>query len=360
MGKEERRHYQNITPKDFIHIPKEFRRDYLSVENKSILVCPMSSFRIISKILNDVSYDQFRLENKKQKKQLSLFEQEFKTIDNTYARFTFNITDITKNDDYASVTKGLQFLEDFKRGWYYSTNAKGEQVKSYGGLIKNSIMSKGKITFVISAYWLEKLIILGEYNPVFYNLLFEFKNNKQFLLYLWLIEINDKGTSVSFEKIQKAFDYNYKTPYDFTRNVLKGLKTKLDKFSDKSFNYSTSGGVINIKPYYLKNVPKIEKATTNYKFAITQRVNYWKQRHELDNDNLIILRNVLRGDASALLLLNKAYSELVKKTRAEKGKKMKDLINDDFIKVFQLQIEETYSHSSWSNILKNGFPKLRK
>lgn len=146
----EKRHYKGKNNSDVINFPVEFRRELLSpTANKEVLDRPISSFRILIKVLNDASNDQFQ---EKEKVQLSLFEEEFKTVNNTYARFTFKVYEISENKGYTNIKKGLEFLENLNKGWYKSLNSKGKVVKSYGGVISNANISEGNISFLVSAY----------------------------------------------------------------------------------------------------------------------------------------------------------------------------------------------------------------
>ena len=111
----EKRHYKGKNNSDIINFPVGLRRDFLSpINNKEVLNMPISSHRIIFKILNDVSNDQFQKLH--QKDQFTLFEDDFKTENNTYARFTFKVSDISDKQDYTNIKKGLEFLENLNKG----------------------------------------------------------------------------------------------------------------------------------------------------------------------------------------------------------------------------------------------------
>lgn len=57
----EKWHYQGKKKSDIVNVPVDLRRNFLSPQkNKEILNAPVSATRIIFKILNDVSHDQFR------------------------------------------------------------------------------------------------------------------------------------------------------------------------------------------------------------------------------------------------------------------------------------------------------------
>lgn len=354
----EKRHYQGKKISDIVNFPVDFRRNFLSPQvNKEILEAPVCATRIIVKILNDVSHDQFRSSNVLQKTQYSLFESEFKTENNTFARFTFNLSDIAEKRDYTSVKKGLEFLENYKKGWHEAINENGKKIKSYGGFITNSNISDGKISFLISSYFLEQVISLEKYNPAYTQIAWKFSKSKQILFYLWLLEVRDAGTSVNFKNFQEAYGYNYLDAHTYCKNVLKSLKGVLDRYSNKSFNYSVKGNLINIKPYFTKDTElEISKETQN-KQEIIQKLNYWKQRHKIDKYNIDILKSLINLDYSNFRLFTKAYSNLLKTCKIQKTT-IVSLQGNEFIKKFQEEIIVTYQNSAWGSVSKNGYPTI--
>lgn len=355
----EKRHYQGKNKSDLINLSVDFRQNFLSPQNnKEILNAPISASRIIFKILNDISHDQFRGSNKFQKGQLTLFEEEFKTEHNSYARFTFKLSDIADNNDYSNVKIGLEFLENYQKGWYKSLNEKGKMIKSYGGFISNSNISDGKISFLMSSYWLEQIIKIERYNPVFIQVAWKFTKSKQLLFYLWILEIPDTGTRVNFNRFQDVYDYNYADAKTFAKNVLKTLKIKLDKYSNRSFNYSVKGDLINIMPYYTKDSELIVTKDTSKNQEIIQKLHYWKQRHKLDKNNIDILKSLINIEYGNFKLFKTSYDNIIKNYRTKKIS-VTELMGENFIKVFQDEIITTYQNSVWVNISKNGYPIIK-
>lgn len=352
----EKRHYQNKKNSDLINVPVDFRREFLSIQkNPEISEAPICAIRILFKVLNDVSHDQFRSGNLNQQKQLSLFSDEFKTENNTFARFTFKLTDIESNKDYSGVKIGLEYLQDYKKGWYQSTNEKGKIIKSYGGFISNSNISDGKISFLVSSYWMERIVLIERYNPAFTKIAWIFKKAKQVLFYLWLLELKQEGTTVNFERFQAAYDYHYKDAKTYGKNVLKVLKLNLDKYSNVSFNYSVKGANINIVPFHTLHTELKVTDETSKNQEVTQKLHYWKQRHKLNQQNIDILKSLVNIDYGSFILFKKAYSNLIKQYREDK-KVVTELQGSDFIKMFQKEIITTYRNSVWGDISKNGYP----
>lgn len=356
----EKRHYKGKSSSDIINFPVELRRGLLSPDaNKEVLKMPISSARILFKILNDLSNDQFQTNNAKQRLQLSLFEADFKTEHNTYARFTFKVSDITPTDDYTNIKKGLEFLENLNRGWYKSVNSKGKPISSYGGVILDPNVSEGYISFLVSAFWLEKLVSIPKYNTVFFETAWALAKTKQLLFYLWLLEVPDNGTKVNFNKMQELYEYNYKSAKEYAKNVLKPIKIKLNNHSNKSFNYSIRGELIHIVPYYTNDVDLSIKKTTSEKQKVTQRLHYWKQRHGLSNNDIGVLRSLININPSVFSLFLKSYKRLVFNCR-EKGTKVTSYQGSDFIKIFQDEIISVYQNSSAGSVkkLRNAYPRI--
>lgn len=354
----ERRHYRGNAKSDIINFPVSLRKGFLSPKvNNDILNSPVSAVRIIFKVINDVSFDQFRKENKGQIKQFNLFEDDFRTEHNTYARFTFKVTDIADKRDYTNVQRGLEFLENCQKGWYQSRNEKGKIIKSYGGFISNPSISEGKITFLISSFWFEKIVLLTQYNSANTEIAWKLTKSKHILFYLWLLEVPDSGTKVNFHKLQEAYDYHYKNANTFAKNVLKSLRVKLNKYGNRSFNYSVSGELINIVPYYTTSLEEVKKEKTNINQEITQKMSYWKNRHALSNDQVRLAKEVLKKEPGLLKLFKTAYERLVTFCRKDKVK-VTELQGVAFLEAFQKEIISVYKASAWNNISPNGYPNI--
>lgn len=350
--KKETRHYKSKKNSDIVNFPVLFRQNALSIgKNPEIVEAPISSYRILFKVLNNISYDQFQ--EKKQPSQLELFEKDFLTEHNTYSRFTMNIKDIDKNRDYEGIKKGLEFLENLDKGWHTSKNREGKKIKSYGGVISNPSVSKGKITFLMSSHWISQLLKIPNYNQAYIKIPWKLKKGKHVLFYLWLLEVD--STRINYKKFQEAYGYNYKNAQDTARYALRNLKDNLDRYSNVSFNYSTQGDLIYIKKYYTKDVElDLDKKTVN-KQQITQKLHYWKNRHKLNTEDISILKSIINLDGHAFHLFKNAYKIFIENCRSDK-EKATEYTGKRFIKLFQDVIKEAYKDSPWSGINENGYP----
>ena len=314
------RHYKGKKHSDIINFPLALRREIFSpLANKRLLTAPITTARIIFKILNDLSYDQFQVN--RNKGQLSLFDKDFMTKNNTYASFTYKVSDIDKNLNYNHVKEGLEFLENLEKGWHKAKNLRGNTISSYGGVISNANISKGEISFLMSSYWVERFLKICSYNHVFFETAWELTKMKQVLFYLWLLELPEKGTKVKLENLQEAYDYSYKDANTFNKSVLKPLREKLNRSSNISFNSSVKGNIISIMPYYTKKIELEFGDETFTRQHITQKLHYWKTRHELSSDDIDILKSLINLEKSTFRLFVKAYDSFIKNCRKSKKRR---------------------------------------
>ena len=277
------------------------------------------------------------------------------TENNTYARFTFNVEEIDEHKDYNAIRKGLEVLENLEKGWHKARNSKGKVIKSYGGVILNPNISEGKISFLMSSYWVGKFLNLGVYNPAFFETAFALTKMRQVLFYLWLLELPEKGTKVKFENLQETYNYNYQDAQTFNKNVLKKWRKKYDSCSNVSFNSSTRKNYIYIVPYYTKDVDLQLKKETVTKQQITQKLHYWKVRHDLKKDDIDILKSLINIDPTNYKLFVKSYDSFVANCKTNKTKAT-DYRGSEFIKMFQDYIKETYKNTVWGDIKPNAYP----
>ena len=341
---------------DIINFPVLFRGEALLIKkNNELIQAPVSAMRILFKVLHDISHDQFQAE--KQTEQLNLFEKDFQTKNNSFCRFSFPIEDIDKNRVYTNVEKGLEFLEELNKGWYQAKNSKGETVKTYGGVISIPNIKDGQVQFLISGYWIEKLLKIPQYNEVIYQLAWELPKAKQILFYLWLLEIPKTGTRVKFETFQDNYNFNYKKASVFSKNFLKKIKNILDQYSNLSFNYAVDGEYINIVPYPTKKINLALREKTVKKQEITQKLHYWKTRHKLNENQFDTLKSVINIDTSAFPLFKNSYKLLVETLRKEKVK-VTTYKGDDFMKLFQDHIKTYYQNSAYTTLMKGGHPNI--
>lgn len=336
---------KSLPPHDEILISNGFRTSYLSLkENPGDLIkVPITALRIIFKIISDLRFSQYKLPSQLQ---YSLFDDEFKSENNSYGRFVFKTTDIigeVKNKD--SVKKALEFLTDYKKGWYVSVNSKGKKTETYGGLITSASALEGKISFLVSSYWMEKIVDLGEnYNDSLYQIVFKLKSSKHVLFYLWLCALKKEGTAVNFKTLNTHFDLSYKDAKSLGKEFLKPIKILLDRYSSVSFNYSLKGDLISVINYNNINKENLLKEETFDKIKVKAKLLYWRRRHELSLEQSNSIKKTIDEQNPVFDVICNAYANFIANC-----KKMKltptDLKGSLFMVEFQKYIDKEVAGS---------------
>ncbi|HFK5575126.1 TPA: hypothetical protein ACG0AX_003498, partial [Elizabethkingia anophelis] len=149
---------------DRIRLGNHFVDDFI-FEDQQAADIPINALRVIFNIISIISSEQFRPEDRP--KQLSLFDQEFETENNIFASIKIRNNKISPSGSTKQVIEAYEFLTRFKMGWYKSLNSRGREIKTFGGLISTpSYNQRGYTSFLISSYWLKKLMIIPEYNYI--------------------------------------------------------------------------------------------------------------------------------------------------------------------------------------------------
>ncbi len=197
----------------------------------------------------------------------------------------------------------------------------------------------------------KQLMVIPNYENAFLETPWKLSKGKQTLFYLGLLEITT--TTVRFDKIQRAYDYSYELPHNFVKFFFKPLKDKLDRYSNKSFNYSVNGEYIHIVTYYTKDVELELNTDTKNRQRITQRLNYWKNRHDLTRDHIKVIESIVNLDNSVFPLLERSYRHFIEQCKENK-EKATDHQGDRFFKNFQNNIKEIYQRSIWGIKMPGG------
>ena len=365
--KEPVRKYQYKKNNDFVMISNNLRNKIFDIDNdKSILTAPTTAYKILFKIISDVSSDQFLQGDSSKKRQITLFEKDFISQHSSYAEFIYHKNEISeKYYDYDNIKAGLDFLENYKRGWYKSKSTTGKDIQVKGGVISQPIISEAKICFLVSAFWMKQLCVMSSYNKMFLKLPWKLNSGRHIILALFVSQLKDEGTVIKFDNFQEKFDYDYETPKSLGQCVLKKVKKTLDSFNVKSFNYSISGDKIHFKPYYttkeMKSLTKLE----NTKRRIIQKLSYWKERHALNDEQIkLIKKNIKHEPGSFDLIYLSAYKIFIKRVRQLRKENPKLKVTDfqgvDFIEKFQKCIEVRYKKTEIGKKWPGGFPDIRK
>lgn len=295
---------------------------------------------------------------------LQLFDEEFLTYDNTHFVFTMQNAKVNENRSYTKLKAALEFLTNYKRGWYNSKNSKGEDISCYGGLISDSVINKnaGTFQFKISAYWLKKILCLNEYNQTLYQLVYSISSNKHMLFWYWLNTLKKEGTNIDFKTLNQRYNLKYKDARSLCKGFLKPIKKSFDVLSLESFNYSIRGNILSIKRYprSIEDIAKTIDLSSNSKSIVKKdyKLSYFKKRHNLSNIQISELKLVMTNiKGFDLVILFDAYSEFVKDCRKNKILST-DFIGQKFLEEWQKHIILVYRKTQSGLRYPNSYPKI--
>lgn len=339
----------NETQIGWIRISNDFVDNFL-FEDKRFVDIPITALRILANIISIVRDEQFRPEDRPT--QLSLFEDDFETEHNTFARIKIRNTEISPSRSYKQIAKAYEFLTKFRMDWYSSKNSQGRLIKTYGGLISTPTKDeRGYTVFLISSYWLKKLIVLPQYNKILFDLAYHLTNNKQVIFAIWLTRIPEDGTILKLDTFNKKFGLEYENAGDFCSKFLRPIKKSLDMVNDISFNYQFTHDRIKIIPYKkeVKRNPALKQET-----RISYRLSYFKKRFKLDDNQLYRLKKVFETDVK---LVEASYKDFVKINRNRKLKST-HFVGEIFLKELQTFIIKNYKQSKAAERFPDGFPIL--
>lgn len=362
-----RKEFDNKTERvlDKIRLGNHFVDDFI-FEGSEAADIPINALRVIFNIISIISIEQFRPEDRP--KQLSLFDEEFETENNIFASIKIRNNKISPSGSTKQVINAYEFLAKFKMSWYKSVNSKGKEIKTFGGLISTpSYDKRGYTTFLISSYWLKKLMVIPEYNYVLYNLVYNIRNNKHIIFAIWLSKIPDNGTVLKLSTLNKKFGLNYQTAKDFCFKFLKPARSSLNTFNTLSFNYKYNRDSIFIIPHLTKrrgddhlseNSNEELKSKNEYpdeRQKITRRLIYFRKRYGLQKSEMIQFSHQYRHIPQIRILIERAFEEFIRTTRLQ-GIKSTEFQGTAFLHKIQQHIIQIYRNTKMGELLPNGYP----
>ncbi|WP_228408099.1 MULTISPECIES: hypothetical protein [unclassified Chryseobacterium] len=244
-------------------------------------------------------------------------------------------------------------------GWYKSVNSKGKEIRTFGGLISTpSYDQRGFTSFLISSYWLKKLMIIPEYNYILYNLVYNIRNNKHIIFAIWLSKLPEDGTMMKLSSLNKKFGLNYKTANDFCFKFLKTAKINFNRYNNLSFNYHYKGDFIFIHPFYTKMISGTDiPENTTEKSKVTRRLYYFSKRYGLEQREMLQFSYQYKTIPQTRQLIEKAFSEFIRINRL-KGTKSTNYQGTAFLNKIQELILQLYRETKMGEILPNGYPVI--
>ena len=348
-----KKRYQELSPAEVLRFGNKFVDEFfLNDQAKEI---PINALRVIFNMVSTLRNEQFQAE--KQPQQLKLFEEEFTSEHNSYAVMKIKNSLITRNG--TELKKAYDFLELFQRGWYSFITSDGRKVQALGGLISNVFYEEnGYTSFLVSSYWVQRLIHIPTYNHTLYNLVYHIRSNKHILFWFWLSKVPDEGTKISRSKLNEMYGVNYSISKDLCGKFLKPIRESLNKYSHKSFNYSVEGELIHIKPYVVQNIVEIgfsekvrDKVKNNYK------IRYFKDRHQLTEIQLKGIAYIFKNMERDKLLILDAYKSFVENCRVNK-KKATEYTGKSFIEALQEFIKLEYLKTETGKSYPEAYPRI--
>lgn len=350
---------------DRIRLGNQFVDDFIFDDSEAADI-PINALRVIFNIISIISNEQFRPQDRP--KQLSLFDEEFETENNIFASIKIKNIRISPSGSTKQVIEAYEFLAKFKMGWYKSVNSKGKEIKTFGGLISTpSYDKRGYTTFLVSSYWLKKLLVIPEYNYVLYNLVYNIRNNKHIIFAIWLSKLPKNGTVLKLSTLNKKFGLNYKTTKDFCFKFLKPVRISLNTFNTLSFNYTYQKDSIFIIPF-LSNLSLKDNLSINIKNPldssetnavrgekITRRLIYFKKRYGLEENQMLQFSHQYRNIPQTRELIEKAFREFI---RINRLKRIKSTIfqGKKFLYEIQELIIQIYQSTKMGKLFPNGYP----
>ncbi len=345
----------NTIEPEKIRLGNHFVDDFI-FEGTEAADIPINALRVIFNIISIISSEQFRPQDRPI--QLSLFEEEFETENNIFVSIKIQNNKISPSGSTKQVIAAYEFLAKFKLGWYKSVNQKGREVKTFGGLISTPTYDqRGYTRFLISSYWLRKLLVIPEYNYVLYNLVYHIRNNKHILLAIWIAKIPEEGTQLKLATLNKKFGLNYKTANDFCFKFLKPAKLKFNQYNDRSFIYHYKGDLISIIPLHTKTVMQETDKILKDKTGINRRLLYFKQRYALKTEEMQQFSYQYQNIHQTREFIEIAFKCFIRLNR-QNNRKSTDVKGKEFLQEIQNLIIELYRETKMGQLLPNAYPVI--
>lgn len=318
---------------------------------------PINALRVIFNIIANISNEQFRPEDRP--KQLTLFDEEFQNDNNIFASMKIKNNKISPSGSNKQVVDAYEFLARFKMGWYKSVNSKGKEIRTFGGLISTpSYDQRGYTTFLISSFWLKKLMIIPEYNYMLYNMVYHIRNNKHIIFAMWLSKIPENGTAIKLSTLNRKFGLNYRTTNDLCFKFLKLVRSNLDRFNSLSFNFKYKGNLIYIIPYPTSMVTDIRLENDKLKMIdVTKRLRYFRKRYGLQETEMLQFAYQYKNIMQTRDLIEKAFREFIRVNRLRKLKST-DFQGRLFLMEIQGIIIKVYGDTKIGKLLPHGYPVI--
>ena len=331
---------KELPPVDFIRFGNEFVDEFLS--GKEAIKLSINALKIVFNIISQLRNEQFQQRNNP--RQLTLFEQDFASSEfSTFSEMRIKNSLITRDSEL--LKKAYEFLESYKKGRYKFTTSDGKNVEAYGGLIAQLFyLESGYTSFLISSYWMKRLLQIDNYNKTLYKLVYNIRSSKHILFYFWLNKLPMEGTQIKLNTLNEYFNLSYTNAKDLCSKFLKSIRDNLNKYSHKSFNYNYLGDVVTIKPYLTQYVVEeaTQRETTKEDIKKEYKLRYFKDRHLLTDAELAPLAYIYQKSPKDIKTISLAYEQFILYCRENK-ESATSYTGERFLEKLQEKIESEYA-----------------
>ena len=342
------------TPEE-VAINNSLTKFFLNDNEKKLIDAPMECWRILFLILGAVKNSQVSVTREVQ---LKLFEEEFLTKSNSFFSIKLQTRQINFQQKKERIKFAVDYLQKHFTHWVEDYNFQNKPVQSKLSLIEKPSFTRGNLYFESSVYWLEKFVVLRDFNSVLFELPFKLFNSKYlfFALNLELLPV-DVFTPFKLETLNNRFNLDYKKKSDFARLFLNPLRCELNKINKKSFQFKIENNLILIMPYHLKKIDENElKLSYQLKEKIKDKYTYfyWKKRHKLSDSEIEKIKYYFERKTEEKIELEIAYKDFVRDCKQKKIKTT-EFVSVEFLKELQKHIINNYKNSKASKLFPNGY-----
>ncbi len=334
-----------------IKISNKFYDSYF--DSDSYTEFPINALRIIFYLIASVSRDQYFQHDEVKMRN---FKSKYLSGNNHYAEVQIRNSVISENINY--IKNALEFLNDHRKEWYTTKNDNGNDIKSYGGLITmpTYIDSFGYSSFILSAYWLDKILDIEPYNSIDFEKLNELgiRSSKLILFTLWLNKLpKDTPCPLKLDTLNKKFALNYKTAREFSNKFLKSVQKRISTFNKYTFSFSHKYNKIT----FLKKSNELDISVLHKPKAVSKRIYYLKDHYKLNGSAFSNFIDQYKLSNDFRNVFEDAFDNF--KTNCRKnGIKVSNYYGKALLVEIQKEIEKSYLETRAGKIYPNGFLRI--
>jgi len=322
-------------------------------KDKKVIEIPVVSIRIIFNIMSILKSSQFQ---RYKLTQLKLFDDVFFTdTDSSYAQITVSNNVVNPGRNANMLKEALDYLTTISQ-WVTYTNPEGKELKAKRQFILDPTYDRGKTTFLMSNFWMYKLLDISNYNEVLEKLVYETSDDKIIIFYFWIAQLKDEGTTILIDNFKDKFKLNYSKNYDLKRSFLDIARDKFNSYGVDSFNYEIEGDKISFAKYKVKLIDKdtLKSPTNKINNEKRRKKHYLKTRHSLSDEAVKRLEIPMKYSFTWVM---SAYELFISECKTNKTK-VTDIKDFQFLEKLQDCIIRVWENSIQGKHFPNGYPKV--